>query len=80
MRSSGYGKKNAKGKKKKGSTDSNRGRHSDKPKYSDSVPGDAVDRGLIEMIEREIVDFNANVRWDDIAELTEAKRLLEEVG
>lgn len=30
------------------------------------------------MIERDIVDFNANVRWDDIAELQEAKRLLEE--
>ena len=28
---------------------------------------------------REIVNFNANVRWDDIAELTDAKRLLEEV-
>jgi len=33
---------------------------------------------LIDMIERDIVDFNANVRWDDIAELQEAKRLLEE--
>ena len=38
-----------------------------------------VDKELCEMIEREIVDFNANVRWDDIAELTDAKRLLEEV-
>ena len=30
------------------------------------------------MIEREIVDFDAKVQWDDIAELKEAKRLLEE--
>lgn len=30
------------------------------------------------MIEREIVDFNANVKWSDIAELNDAKRLLEE--
>ena len=31
------------------------------------------------MIEREIVSYDANVHWDDIAELDEAKRLLEEV-
>ena len=40
---------------------------------------DGAEKELCEMIEREIVDFNAAVRWDDIAELTEAKRLLEEV-
>jgi len=33
---------------------------------------------LIEMIEREILDNNPHVRWDDIAGLKEAKRLLEE--
>lgn len=33
---------------------------------------------LIETIEREIVEQGINVQWDDIAELTEAKALLEE--
>ena len=30
------------------------------------------------MLERDIISKNPNVRWDDIAALTEAKRLLEE--
>ena len=38
----------------------------------------AVDHGLVEQLEREIVQFDCNVRWDDIAELEEAKRLLFE--
>ena len=30
------------------------------------------------MLERDIVQKNPDVRWDDIADLMEAKRLLEE--
>ncbi len=37
-----------------------------------------VDRDLIEMLERDIVQKNPNTHWDDIADLHEAKRLLEE--
>ncbi len=64
---------------KKAAAEKGRGKHADKPRYSETLAGDAVDRELCEMIEREIVDFDAHVRWDDIAELTDAKRLLEEV-
>lgn len=35
-------------------------------------------KDLIEMIERDVMDNNPGVKWDDIAELNEAKRLLEE--
>ena len=30
------------------------------------------------MLERDILQKNPNIHWDDIADLTEAKRLLEE--
>ncbi|XP_059156573.1 katanin p60 ATPase-containing subunit A1-like [Physella acuta] len=36
------------------------------------------DKDLVEHLERDIVQRNPNVRWDDIASLTEAKKLLEE--
>lgn len=36
------------------------------------------DKDLVDTIEREIVQRNPNVRWDDIAELENAKRLLQE--
>ena len=37
-----------------------------------------IDRDLIEMLERDIVQKDPNIHWDDIADLNEAKRLLEE--
>ncbi|XP_069695966.1 katanin p60 ATPase-containing subunit A-like 1 [Periplaneta americana] len=40
--------------------------------------GSGYDRDLIDMLERDIVQKNPNIRWDDIADLHEAKRLLEE--
>ncbi|XP_021940037.1 katanin p60 ATPase-containing subunit A-like 1 isoform X1 [Zootermopsis nevadensis] len=40
--------------------------------------GSGYDRDLIEMLERDIVQKNPNIHWDDIADLREAKRLLEE--
>ncbi|XP_026675253.1 katanin p60 ATPase-containing subunit A-like 1 [Ceratina calcarata] len=36
------------------------------------------DRDLVELLERDIVQKNPNIHWDDIADLHEAKRLLEE--
>ena len=45
--------------------------------YSEVHP-DAVNGDLILGIERDIVDTNPRVRWDDIAGLKEAKTLLEE--
>lgn len=36
------------------------------------------DKDLVEHLERDILQRNPNVRWDDIASLTEAKKLLEE--
>jgi katanin p60 ATPase-containing subunit A1 len=40
--------------------------------------GDGPDSNLIEMIEKEVVDVNPNVSFDDIAELDEAKNILKE--
>lgn len=37
-----------------------------------------MERELADILERDIVQKNPNIRWDDIADLHEAKRLLEE--
>ncbi|XP_011252367.1 katanin p60 ATPase-containing subunit A-like 1 isoform X2 [Camponotus floridanus] len=37
-----------------------------------------TDKDLVEILERDIVQKNPNIHWDDIADLHEAKRLLEE--
>ena len=48
-----------------------------RPKYSEVYTG-AVDRELIEMVERDILDTNPNVPFDAIAGLGDAKGLLQE--
>ncbi|KAM3187892.1 hypothetical protein ACTXT7_001389 [Hymenolepis weldensis] len=40
--------------------------------------GPSADKDLIEILERDILQRNPEVRWDDIAELDDAKRLLKE--
>lgn len=40
--------------------------------------GSGYDRDLVEMLERDIVQKNPGIRWEDIADLAEAKKLLEE--
>lgn len=40
--------------------------------------GHTFDQDLVDNLERDIVQKNPNVRWDDIADLKEAKELLEE--
>ncbi|GAB5031022.1 katanin p60 atpase-containing subunit a-like 1-like [Nannochloropsis oceanica] len=50
-----------------------------KPRYSDVARGEGwADTELIESIEREIVEQGVNVSWESIADLTEAKQLLQE--
>ncbi|KAL9698052.1 hypothetical protein quinque_001493 [Culex quinquefasciatus] len=41
-------------------------------------PASHGDVDLVDMLERDILQKNPNIHWDDIADLTEAKRLLEE--
>jgi katanin p60 ATPase-containing subunit A1 len=41
-------------------------------------PSSHADVDLVEMLERDILQKNPNIHWDDIADLHEAKRLLEE--
>jgi len=40
--------------------------------------GAGYERDLVETVQRDIVQANPNIRWTDIADLEEAKRLLEE--
>ncbi|XP_032829286.1 katanin p60 ATPase-containing subunit A-like 1 [Petromyzon marinus] len=64
-----------------------RGRDADKGKRGVQEPlseegkkfdGTGYDKDLVEALERDIVSRNPNVRWDDIADLDVAKKLLEE--
>ncbi|CAG0914517.1 unnamed protein product [Notodromas monacha] len=38
----------------------------------------SYDKDLVDLLERDIVQKNPNIKWDDIADLAEAKKLLEE--
>ncbi|KAM4772756.1 katanin p60 ATPase-containing subunit A1 [Rhinophrynus dorsalis] len=40
--------------------------------------GAGYDKDLVEALERDIISQNPNIRWDDIADLEEAKKLLKE--
>ncbi|MBA0800244.1 hypothetical protein Gohar_010690, partial [Gossypium harknessii] len=74
----------------RGSTTGKKGTGSGKSSKSDSANGDAEDGklkrsqyegpdpDLAEMLERDVLETTPGVRWDDVAGLTEAKRLLEE--
>lgn len=48
-----------------------------RPTYLE-MNSDSPDKHLIEMIERDILESTPTVKWDDIADLAEAKSLLEE--
>lgn len=73
-------------------TEGSKGEKSDKEKNDDDKedqenqeeperkfePASHADVDLVDMLERDILQKNPNIHWDDIADLHEAKRLLEE--
>jgi katanin p60 ATPase-containing subunit A1 len=68
--------------------DNKKGNNKEPPKESNKSPfllncypetgGTGPDTELIEMMEREVVDTNPNIKFEDIAELDNAKNLLKE--
>ena len=48
------------------------------PDEEKKFEGSIFDSDLIDLLERDIVQKNPDTHWDDIADLHEAKRLLEE--
>ncbi|KAK1306547.1 Katanin p60 ATPase-containing subunit A1 [Acorus calamus] len=69
------GKKGASGKSNSGKTDSNDDSEEGKSKKGQYEGPDA---DLAAMLERDVLETSPGVRWDDVAGLSEAKRLLEE--
>ncbi|XP_042188627.1 katanin p60 ATPase-containing subunit A1 [Callorhinchus milii] len=71
-----------KGKERKEIQNKGKEEKSKPPETSESEPrkfdSTGYDRDLVEALERDIISQNPNVRWDDIADLEEAKKLLEE--
>lgn len=72
-------------------SEGSKGEKSDKEKNGEEEEGDGQeeperkfepashgDVDLVDMLERDILQKNPNIHWDDIADLHEAKRLLEE--
>ncbi|KAM9421730.1 katanin p60 ATPase-containing subunit A1-like isoform 3-T3 [Salvelinus alpinus] len=58
--------------------DKNKWEVSEKEKDVKKFDGQGYDKDLIEALERDIISQNPNVKWDDIADLEEAKKLLKE--
>lgn len=50
----------------------------DKEKEVKKFDGSGYDKDLVEALERDIISQNPNVKWDDIADLEDAKKLLKE--
>ncbi|XP_063233836.1 katanin p60 ATPase-containing subunit A-like 1 [Bacillus rossius redtenbacheri] len=71
-------KKDEKKEETKEKTDKEKEEIEEEEKDERKFEGSGYDRDLIEMLERDIVQKNPNIHWDDIADLREAKRLLEE--
>nr|KAI8765054.1 katanin p60 ATPase-containing subunit A1 [Biomphalaria glabrata] len=59
---------------REGSAKGKKGEPTDEKKFDPQ----GHDKDLVEHLERDILQKNPNVHWDDIASLTEAKKLLEE--
>ena len=70
----GGSKKDDKDKEKSAAADEDEEEPEEKKVYD----GHGMDHDLVEMLERDIVQKDPNTHWDDIADLHEAKRLLEE--
>ncbi|ESO93363.1 hypothetical protein LOTGIDRAFT_206522 [Lottia gigantea] len=69
----GYGNVD-KGGKDKGGKEKKKVEEDGEPKFDPS----GYDKDLVEHLERDILQKNPNIHWDDIADLVEAKKLLEE--
>ncbi|KAK2890537.1 hypothetical protein Q8A73_018837 [Channa argus] len=70
-----------KGKEKKeagGKTKDDKNKAEVQEKEVKKFDGSGCDKDLVEALERDIISQNPNVKWDDIADLEDAKKLLKE--
>ena len=63
---------------KKEANTAEEGNGGDEEEPAPKFDGSGYDSDLVDMLERDIVQKDPNIHWDDIADLHEAKRLLEE--